>query len=293
MQNYIETYAEFLKKYFDIKQPIRVVCDASNGTTSIVLEKLTDIPNLSITLINNTPDGDFPAHGPNPLEEGAIDQLAQAVLAEKADFGVAFDADGDRAFFVDETGKMLQSFMTCILLFKNNKPPFIGDELVYQALKHVNLYTDEDLKATKIGSRFVKEAIKEFNASTGGEFSGHFYFEKFFGLDSGIFAFIEVANAVSAMDQTLSEFFASIQPHEQVNDSIKTEGKNTQELLNTIEAAYQTKATIKKLDGITLDMGQSWVSIRASNTEPIIRLISGAPTLAEAQKLVADIKALI
>jgi phosphomannomutase len=293
MTKYIENYAAFLKKHFDVKKPLTVVCDSSNGTTGIVLEKLLDIPNLTLKLINTEANGDFPAHGPNPLEKGATDQLAKTVVEMKADFGVAFDADGDRAFFVDEKGAVLESYKTSVILFKHSNPPYIGDELIYQALKHLKLYSDAELKATKIGSRFVKEAIKEFKASAGGEYSGHFYFEKFFGLDSGLFALVEVANTVARMDKGLSSFFAELPPHAMAYASVKTEGKNVSELLAKIETAYKDKATIGHLDGITLDFGPSWISIRASNTEPIIKFIAGASSETEAQKLIDAIKAFI
>ena len=98
--DYVSKYAEFLKKHIDIRRPIKIVCDVSNGTTGIVLERLVGIPNMELVLINATPDPEFPTHGPNPLAPGATDMLSQKVLEVKADFGVAFDADGDRAFFV-------------------------------------------------------------------------------------------------------------------------------------------------------------------------------------------------
>ncbi|MCC2630227.1 MAG: phosphomannomutase, phosphomannomutase [Candidatus Paceibacter sp.] len=293
MSTYLDAYTAFLKSHVLLKKPLTVVADPSNGTAGIVLEKLIGLPNLTLKLINNTPDGDFPAHGPNPLEKGGTDSLSIAVLEHKADFGVAFDADGDRAFFVDNTGKVLHGFQTCLLLFKNNEPPYVGDEFVYQSIKHLHLYSDKELIGSKVGTRYVKEAIKEHKASIGGELSGHYYFDKFFGLDSGIFAFVEIANLVSSMNDSLSTLLASLPPQELVNESFKTEGKNVSEILKHIEAAYEGKAEIGHRDGITLDLGTSWISIRSSNTEPILRLIAGAPTFAEAQKLVAEIKTLI
>lgn len=293
MQNYAEKYAAFLKGHLDLKRPVKVIADSSNGSTGIVLKELMNVPNLTLKVINDTPDGDFPAHGPNPLEHGATAELSKMVVAEKADFGVAFDADGDRAFIIDNDGKLLAGFQTSLLLFKNNKPPYVSDELVYQSLKHLNLYSDDELKPSRVGSRFLKDAMKEFKASAGGEFSSHYYFDKFFGLDSGIFTMVEIANVVSAMEGTLSSFLATIPPHELVNENIKVEGKDVKEILNKIEASYKDKASIGHRDGITIDLGQTWISIRSSNTEPILRLIAGAPTEAESQALINDIKTFI
>src|ERR1035437_2042305 len=105
--NYVSKYCDFLKEHAKIRRPLHVVCDVSNGATGLVLKMLTDISNLKLTLINDEPNPDFPAHGPNPLAPGATDMLAKKVLEVNADFGVAFDADGDRAFFVDKQGKPL------------------------------------------------------------------------------------------------------------------------------------------------------------------------------------------
>ena len=89
--NHSEKYINFLEKYANIQRPLTVVCDGSNGTTGIILEKLNNIPNLKLIPINTNPDPEFPAHGPNPLMPGATDMLSQKVLEVKADFGVAFD----------------------------------------------------------------------------------------------------------------------------------------------------------------------------------------------------------
>lgn len=293
MSLYLNNYVTFLKSRIDLKKPLTVVADPSNGTAGLIMEKLIDIPNLKLILINNTPDGNFPAHGPNPLEKGATGQLGTEIIKHKADFGVAFDADGDRAFFVDNKGTLLPSHESAILLFKNNKPPFVSDELVYQALKHLNLYTDADLKPSRVGSRFVKELLKEVKASAGAEFSGHYYFDTFFGLDSGIFAFIEVARAVSAMNISISDYFASIVPHILINESVKIEGKDVAVILKKIESHYQDKAIIGRRDGITLDFGSLWINIRPSNTEPIIRLIGGAPQEADIRNIATEIQSLI
>jgi phosphomannomutase len=293
MSIYLENYVAFLKSHIHLNKPITVVADCSNGSTGAILVALTDVPNLTLKLINEKPDGNFPAHSPNPLEPGALNQLTKAVLNIKADFGVAFDADGDRAFFIDEKGNILPGFLTCVLLFKNNKPPYVIEETVYQALKHLKLFKDTEIKPTKVGSLFIKEGLKEFKGSTGGEYSGHYYFDKFFGLDSGIFAFVEVANVVSHMTTSLSSFVNSIPAHTVINENVRIEGKNAQEILKKIESIYQSKAEIGHRDGITLDLGNTWINIRTSNTEPLLRLLAGASTEKETKKLIAEVKALV
>jgi phosphomannomutase len=293
--DYISLYTDFIKKHTELKRPLSIVCDSSNGATGKILQKL--LPELGLkdfTLINDTPDPEFPAHGPNPMLPGVLDELGKIVVAKKADFGVAFDADGDRAFFVDEKGNVLSSIAIGALLFRHSAAPFVADELVYQAHHHMKLFRHQELHPSRVGVFFIKQVMKQIQATTGAEFSGHFYFKDFFGADSGIFTMIRVLSILSNIPQTLSEFITTLPPHVVKNIDLKIEGKNWEEIQKKIIETYKFKeAVIEHREGVTLQLPTGWVNIRPSNTEPIIRIYAGAETEAASDALVEELKALI
>jgi phosphomannomutase len=292
MSDYIELYTDFLASHAEIKKPLSIVTDSSNGVTGMILKELLPKLGLSdVTLINDNPDPEFSAHGPNPLASGALDELTKTVVEKKADLGVAFDADGDRAFFVDEKGTVLPSFITAALLFKHLPPPYVADELVYQAHHHMKLFSRSELHPSKVGVFFIKQVMKVKQATAGAEFSGHFYFKDFFGADSGLFAMIKVLSILSTLPQSLSEFAASLPPHCIKNEDLNIDGKNWLEIQNKIMEAYSLEdVTIERREGITLQLKNGWVNIRPSNTEPILRIYAGAETKKEAGALVEEIK---
>lgn len=282
--DYVSKYVEFLKKHTNIKRPLKIVCDASNGTTSIVLQKLVDIPNLDLILINTTPDPEFPAHGPNPLIAGATDMLYKKVLEVKADFGVIFDADGDRAFFIDNDGKLLPSFITAIIWFSHSTPPFVADELVYLSLTTSGLLKENDIIPVRVGSIFVKEAMQKNNATLGAEYSGHFYFKEFFGVDSGIFSMIYTANVLSQQSKSLAQLHTELSIQTVLNTDIKLE-KTTWEKVSEVvkkETGTITKSTFLR-EGLTFITENGWINIRASHTEPLVRIYAGSITKESAQ----------
>lgn len=294
--DYISLYTDFLKDHANLKKPMTIVCDCSNGATGKILQDL--LPKLGLkgfTLINDTPDPEFPAHGPNPLLPNALHQLSKTVVEKRADFGIAFDADGDRAFFVDERGTELQSFVIAALLFKYSQPPFVADELVYQAHRHMKLFEKNELHPSRVGVFFIKQVMKEMQALSGAEFSGHFYFRDFFGADSGIFTLIRVLSILSNMEESLSRFAHGLPRHIVKNDDIKIEGKNWKEIEDKIINTYVNAGhMIERREGITLKMDHhGWINIRPSNTEPIVRIYAGADSDLEASNLIKEIKALV
>lgn len=277
--DYASKYAEFLKKHAEIKRPLKVVCDTSNGATSIVLEKLVDIPNIELILINNTPDPEFPAHGPNPLATEATKELCSKVLEIGADFGVAFDADGDRAFFVDNEGKLIPSYVTAAIWFKYSTPPFIADELVYLSLTTSGVIKEKDVAPSQVGAFFIKESMQKNDATLGAEFSGHFYFKEFFGLDSGIFSMIHMTNILSQQDKTLAELCSGLPQQTIVNADLKLHQTTWDKLIETIKEKTSSIAkNIIERNGLTLITEDGWINIRPSNTEPFVRISVGSTT---------------
>ncbi len=287
--DYISKYTDFIKKQALIKRPMSIVCDASNGTASIVLKKLTNIPNLKLILINTELNADFPAHGPNPLEPGATDDISKKVIETKADFGVVFDADGDRAFFVDNTGKIVPSFVSAMILFKNTKPPFVTDELVYMSLSSSGLLDQKDIIPTPVGSIFIKEAMKKSDAVLGAEYSGHFYFKNFFGLDSGILTMINMTNTISNQEKTFAQLHAEISNQYTGMANVNLKKASWLQVKDALkkETASYAKDYAER-DGLTFTIKNGWVNVRPSNTEPLVRISVGTQSEKETTNAIAD-----
>lgn len=296
--NYIKTYADFLKKSVKIKKPLRVVFDCSNGTTGLVLKELFKTHQLiNSKLINWRPDGRFPAHGPNPMLAGAMDDLSKAVLKNKADLGVIFDADGDRVFFVDNKGKPVIADAAIFLLAKNFKGPVALPVNVGILARELLTKSRRKIIDSRIGHYFVKKLIKEKKINFAGEISGHYYFKNFFYADSGIFAAMEFINAVSKLPAPLSVWIDSLSKYFHSGE-LNFEVKDKEGMMKKIEALYKELAEkISHLDGLTMEgsspAGEWRFSLRPSNTEDLLRLNLEAKDEVVFKKELQNLKSLL
>ncbi|MBI2033600.1 MAG: hypothetical protein HYT13_00670 [Candidatus Liptonbacteria bacterium] len=280
---YLNLYTRFLSKFFEIKAPLKVVFDSSNGGTGPVLKNLfrRSSPLTSI-IINGKPDGRFPAHGPNPLFDFAKKDLISAVLQHKANFGVIFDADGDRAFFVDDRGRPIYPDEAILFLMSRFSPPYVIDAGVGWQVRENSRFKNF-LVQSRVGTYFIKKTMKKVKANFGAEGSGHYYFQTIFGkhaayFDSGIMAAIQMINGVSHFKekgQKLSEWLDHLPfyyriPETNFRLNIKS---NTAKTIKAVENFYKRAAKIfSHLDGLTIETDEFWFNLRGSNTEPFLRL---------------------
>ncbi|MES2059439.1 MAG: hypothetical protein V4438_00225 [Patescibacteria group bacterium] len=279
-EEYKKEYASFLRKFLNLERPLKVVFDATNGPAGMVVREIFANPDIETSvemiIINDDIDPDFKAHAPNPLLPGASDGCRKAIIEKGADIGIMSDADGDRAFFLDEKGEMIPACFITKLLGDKLSPPFIADELVYESLRFLNIYEEKDLIPSRIGGYFIKKAMRETGASFGSEYSGHYYFKEFFGLDSGLLSTVFVLNAVSKIRMPLSKWQESFGPHDIQTIEIGVAGKDVQSIYRNLEEKYGKEARkIEHRDGITFVFEDFWVNIRTSNTEPIMRIVAG------------------
>lgn len=278
-------YSNFLKNFINITSPITVVLDASNGPSGLIVKDLFKDININAIVMNDNIDPDFSAHGPNPLVQGACADCASMIIKEKACGGVVFDADGDRAIFLDEKGFMLPAHIVAMILFSGSKPPYVVDELVYQSLRMCNLIPVEYLLPTRVGSYFLKEEIVLHKASVGAEYSGHYYFSDFFNADSGILAAIKVLNYLSKSNKPLSKIVEGMGENLIFSAEVAScEIEQSLKFYKDLEDRFkpQTKA-VEKRDGVTFLYENFWLNVRLSNTEPLVR-ITGGGSLDEVEK---------
>lgn len=255
---------------------MRVVFDGGHGPAGMIVRDVFASSPIEMVLINDNVDSDFPNRTPNPLLPGASDPCKNAIKEYDADLGVMFDADADRAIFVNKNGELVPAFVITALLSNIFKPPYIVDELVYESLRFLNAIPEPDLIPSRIGAYFIKREMADKSLSFGAEYSGHYYFKDFFGLDSGVFTAIAVLNALSQSSQTLEDVKAKYGDHEIITIEISTVGKDMPKLLALLEAKYGKEAKhIEHRDGVTFVFDNFWSNIRGSNTEPILRIVAG------------------
>jgi phosphomannomutase len=230
------------------------------------------IPNSRFIILNSRIDGRFPAHNPNPFKPHALDDVKNEVRKRKADFGVAFDADADRAVFIDNLGRMIPFYAATYLLSLESKPPYVGDIYVAKALEHLKLLKSH---VSKIGTYYMKQVMKKNRASFGAEFSRHYFFREIKSADSGILAVIKALNALSKLPYTAAQFVDLLPDfhYEQFNKRAEKPAV----LMKKIAKIYRKKAIkMSRLDGHLFDFNDWFLAVRPSNTEPLLRFFVGS-----------------
>jgi phosphomannomutase len=223
-------------------------------------------------------DGSFPNHPPNPIEPQNMEDLQERVVAEGADFGVAFDGDADRCFVVTEKGETIAGDILATLVAKNVLEKEPGAAIVYSAVcskalpELVRREGGRPIR-TKAGHSIIKPQMRKHDAAFGGEHSGHFYFRDNYFADSGIIAMLTVAELVGRQEDPLSELLVPIDPYLRSGE-INSEVEDQDEVLKRVEEHYAERddPEIDHLDGLTVDYGDWWFNLRPSNTEPLLRL---------------------
>jgi phosphomannomutase len=282
---FINSYVKFLKRFLVPRRKLKAVFDCSNGTTGIILKELFGNSKIKAIILNSRPDGDFPAHGPNPMAKGATKQLEREVKKQKADLGVIFDADGDRVFFVDDKGRPIDPNEAGYMLMQRHVPPYVvGVTSSWRLKKHPKV------SLSKVGHYFFKKLMRKRKANLGLEHSGHYYFKKFFYSDSGILAAIEVINFVSGFESGVAEWLDAL-PKYYRSGEINFEARDKKSSIKKIENYYRSRAKrISKLDGLTMEFDEWWFNLRPSNTENLLRLNAESLNKDKLEKVLKELR---
>ena len=291
----IDAYAVYLAKLYQPKRPLKVVIDGGNGIIGTMLQHLLPkIPNLTVIPMNFDPDGRFPVHEANPLKAENLKWLCARVVAEKADFGAGFDGDGDRCALVDENGAIVTCDLTTALLAKyylarEPKATIAYDLRSSKVVPEFITSLGGTPVETRVGHSFIKATMKEHHAAFAGELSGHYYFRDFYGADSGLYAFLLLANIISEAPN-LSSLIAPLQKYFHTGEiNFKVADSNAaMDRLRKLAGAQ-----VAELDGVTVRFANWWCNLRASNTEPVVRLNLEADSAALRDAKFAEIKKLI
>ena len=292
-QDLLSEYVDYLLKCFPdstfSKRKLKVVIDAGNGmagfTAPAVMEKLkVDLVPMYFEL-----DGTFPNHEANPIEPANLIALQKRVKKEGADIGLAFDGDADRCFLIDENGALVNpSALTSLIAVRELKAK-PGSTIIYnlissKAVPEVIAENGGVALRSRVGHSYIKKLMAESGAIFGGEHSGHFYFANFWRADSGMLAALYALAELMATKKPLSELLA---PYNRYFSSgeINSEVKDLPAAIARVRKAFQDQSKIDELDGLTFTADTWWFNLRASNTEPLLRLNVEADTQAEMKKI--------
>jgi phosphomannomutase len=288
------------------KYALKIVVDISNGSAGRVFKELGSRLGIPMQLLNEQPDGRFPNHHPNPLEEASRKQIAQKVLETKADLGVILDGDGDRVIFIDEQGEPVESyFMACLiseeLLNKNPGGTIVYDLISSRVLPEYVARLGGKPAISKVGYTFLYDTMVKTGALFGNETSGHVYFKvsPTYYTESAAYALLMVLNILESKGQPLSKLLKPLKEQYAQAPEINLQVKNKDKIIQKIEQVYSSKAkgdhkvTIDKLDGLTITMPNFWFNVRGSNTEPLLRLRLEASTADVAKEQAEEIQELI
>jgi len=280
-------------------RPLVIAVDAGNGmaghTAPAVLGRLP----VKVIPLYFELDGTFPNHEANPIDPENLRDLQRAVITNGADIGLAFDGDADRCFIVDELGQIVSPSTLCGLIAKNELQRHKGAKVIHnlitsRAVAEVIVENGGIPIRTRVGHSFIKAEMAATGAVFGGEHSGHFYFADFWNADSGMLAALHAISVLGNTTEPLSEI---LRPYNRYSDSgeINSRVVDAQKSISIVKAAFETRVgvSLDYLDGMTVSEKDWWFNLRASNTEPLLRLNVEANTEDEMRSIRDEVLSLV
>ena len=258
-------------------KPLRIVVDAANGMAGAMLPPVLErLPMLDVVRCYFEPDGTFPNHEPNPLLPENREFIVRKTTEEGADFGVAFDGDADRCFFVDDTGEFVPGDFTTALFAQSFLEREPGGKVIYDvraswAVPEAIERAGGQALVNRVGHAFIKQRMREDDAVFGGEVSAHYYFRDFVQADSGTVPFLLMCELVSRRGK-LSEILAPFRERYFITGEINTPVADVPSKLQELEQRFGDGAHVSHLDGLSVEADDWHFNVRPSNTEPLLRL---------------------
>jgi phosphomannomutase len=272
-------YVERVLSFVDMSaiKPLRVVIDAANGMAGVMLPPVLE--RLPIETIRHyfEPDGTFPNHEPNPLLPENREFIVEKTTTEGADFGVAFDGDADRCFFVDDEGEFVPGDFVTALLAESVLKKSPGGKIIYDV--RASWAVPETIEGAggmplinRVGHAFIKHRMREEGAVFGGEVSGHYYFREFSQADSGVVPFLVMLELISRRGEKLSQILRPYRDRYFITGELNTPVPDVALKLEELEDRFGPQGEVSHLDGISVNAGDWHFNVRPSNTEPLLRL---------------------
>lgn len=281
-----EDYRKHILSHLQEGKRLKVVADAANGMGT-VYRPILEAMNIELIPLYFELDGTFPNHEANPLKEENLQDLARAVREHKADLGIAFDGDADRAGFLDEHGEPVGSDLMTALIGGELLEREPGKAVLYdlRSSRAVHEYIEEKGGVPvreRVGHSFMKATLRKRDGIFGGELAGHYYFRDHYNADCSILAVVEILNLLRSSGKTLSQLVQPLKRYAK-SPEINFEVEDKQGKIDELAGKY-ADAQIDYLDGITVRYPTWWANVRPSNTEPFLRLVLEAQTPEELER---------
>ena len=298
-RNLLAEFADHVLSFVDVAslRPLKVVADTANGMGGLVVPAVFERLNMiELEVMYGELDGTFPNHPADPIQPANQRDLQARVLAGGFDVGLAFDGDADRVFLVDELGRTMSGSTTTAILakvFLRRKP---GSTILYnlissRSVREVIAENGGTGVRTQNGHSYMKGIMADTGAVFAGEHSGHYYFADNYRADSGLIAALVVLEEMSRTGLPLSKLREPVERYANSGE-INTQVKDINAVIAQVAAKY-SQYPQDRLDGLTVDCGDWWFNVRASNTEPLLRLNLEATTRDQCDTQVAELLQLI
>jgi phosphomannomutase len=301
-QEVLDKYVDHIMGFIDpaVVKPFNVVADAGNGMAGIVAPRMFGRLPCRVIEMCFTPDGSFPNHEANPLIEENRAHIVERVVAEKADIGIAWDGDADRCFFIDGTGEFVSGdFITALLaeafLMRHPSATIVYDLRASHAVRDTVARYGGRALMNRVGHAFIKRRMRDEDAIFGGEVTGHYYFRENFYADNGFIPALLMLELMSKKGQSLAELLEPLRSKYFISGEINTRMPSMAHVDETLQALARKykDGHLTKLDGVSAEFPDWHFNVRASNTEPLIRLNVEATTPERMQQKRDEVLAVI
>ncbi len=257
-------------------KPLSVVVDAGNGMAGKLVPPIFSSLSLKLTPLYFELDGSFPNHIPNPLIEKNNEDLISKMKEINADIGFTFDGDGDRMFIIDDKGRFVSGTITTALISEyllNHHP---GETILYNAIcgrvvPKVIKDNGGKSKRVRVGHSYIKTYMRETGAIFAGEHSGHYFFRDFFSAESGVLSALMVLSLLSEENKKLSQMVDELLIYP-ASGEINFTVSDIPKIESAIKEKYNNAKSIDEIDGVSVWYDTYWFNVRASKTEPVMRL---------------------
>jgi phosphomannomutase len=275
--NLLDKFVEHVHSFIDIGalRPLKIVADTANGMGGLVLPAAFNELPFELEILYEELDGTFPNHPADPLQPENLVDLQNRVIESNADVGLAFDGDADRVFLVDEKANLVSGSTTTALvasaiLEREGPGPILHNLICSRATVEVIEEAGGEPIRTRVGHSYIKAVMAETGAMFGGEHSGHYYFARNYGADSGLIAALICLERLSLEGGQLSSLIAPLQRYTSSGE-VNAEVDNTEEAIDKVSDFFSDEQQ-DRLDGLTVECDDWWFNLRPSNTEPLLRL---------------------
>ncbi len=293
-------YLDFQRNYCGDTSALNIAVDCSNGMSSLFVHDLIGKAHY----INDSLDGNFPSHEPNPLEAISQQQIKDLVAARHCDIGLLFDGDADRITFIDENGQFISPDLMIAFLGhyffgrKNEKGIVLQDIRSSKAIGEYLTCFHAEVATWKVGRAFAALKLRELDGVYGGELAGHYYFRDFYYSDSALMAasiVLQLLNELKRNGMTMSQIIKAISPYSNSGE-INFRIEKKQEAMEAVRDHFlrrQIPVSSMDFDGYRLDYNDFWINIRPSNTEPYLRFIAEAKSKKQLDDIIHEVTMIV